>query len=434
MSMVTATRHEMSYCPGCSHGGVLEQIGAGLDRLGLRPEQVCLVSDIGCIGTADRYFACHTFHGLHGRAVTYAEGIKRQCPELMVIVLIGDGGCGIGTSHLVHTARRGVGIKVFVCNNFTFGMTGGQHSVTTPVGGITATTPAGCPDRPLDIAQLALVSGAHYVARCSALDKEFPFYIDGALRSPGFALLDIWELCVAYYVAQNKLNPRALVEMSQRLGMPMGVLRDEPVVAPSPGPAARTRRKRAQAPVLPEPLPWQGRREILVAGSAGERIRSAAGVIGELMVAGGLWAAQLDDYPITVRKGYSVSNLIVADRPIRYSGVGAPDLLVVQSEDGLRRLGGLDDLPPQSLVVANDQLELPPTRAAVRRVSLKRAAQGIDKNTLALALLTFGIVECGWLRPEVLGAAAEAALTGRFRDVNLQAIRAGLNGRQWLAA
>lgn len=435
MSIVTATRHEMSYCPGCSHGGVLEQIGAGLDRLGLTPEQICLVSDIGCIGTADKYFACHTFHGLHGRAITYAEGIKRRRPELMVIVLVGDGGCGIGTSHLVHAARRGVGIKVFVCNNFTFGMTGGQHSVTTPVAGVTATTPGGSGDPPLDIAQLALTAGARHVARCSALDKEFPAYIDAALRSPGFALLDIWELCVAYYMPQNKLTPPSLVEMSERFGMPMGVLRDgHAAPAPPAPPAARPRKKAASPPVLPQPLPWPGRRELLVAGSAGERIRSAVGVIGEIVVAGGLWAAQLDDYPITVRKGHSLSNLIISDRPIRHAGVGEPDLLVIQSEDGLRRLGSLDGLPSESFVIASDQLDLPPTRATVRRVSLKRAAQGIDKTTLALAVLTYGIVECGWLKPETLAAAAEVAVSGRFRDVNLQALRAGLAGREWVTA
>jgi len=436
MSMVTATRHEMSYCPGCSHGGILEQIGAGLDRLGVKPEQVCLVSDIGCIGTADKYFACHTFHGLHGRAITYAEGIKRQRPDLLVIVLIGDGGCGIGTSHLVHSARRGVGIKVFVCNNFTFGMTGGQHSVTTPQGGVTATTPGGSADPPLDISQLAVTAGASYVARCTAFDKELPRYVDVALRCEGFALLEIWELCVAYYMPMNKLTPPALLEMAERFGMRMGVLREPPTAEapPLPTPGVKPRRQSSGRVSLSQTLSWPGRREILVAGSAGERIRSAVGVIGEIMVAGGLWAAQLDDYPITVRKGHSLSNLIVSDRPIRHSGVGEPDLLVIQSEDGLKRLGSLEGLPPSTLVVANDQLDLPATRASVRRVSLKRAAQGIEKTTVALALLTFGLIECGWIAPEALVAAAEVAVAGKFRDANLQAIRAGLDGRAWGSA
>jgi 2-oxoglutarate ferredoxin oxidoreductase subunit beta len=73
---------------------VLEQLGRALDKLGTPSQGVVIVSDIGCIGTADRYFNCHTFHGLHGRSITYAEGIKRVRPDLLVIVLIGDGGCG----------------------------------------------------------------------------------------------------------------------------------------------------------------------------------------------------------------------------------------------------------------------------------------------------------------------------------------------------
>jgi len=431
MSLVTATRREMSFCPGCSHSTILVELGAGLERAGLRPEQVCLVSDIGCIGTADRYFACHTFHGLHGRSVTYAEGIKRQRPDLTVVVLIGDGGCGIGTTHLVHAARRGVGLKVLVCNNFTFGMTGGQHSVTTPTGGITATTPAGSDVPPLDIAQLALVGGADYVARCSALDTDFPGYIDAVLRAPGFALLDIWELCVAYYAPSNKLTPPGLHELSRQLGLPMGTLRER-VRPVEPRPPAPPRRKPAGGAAPVEPLPWSGRHEILVAGAAGERIRSAVGVFGEIAVAGGLFAAQTDDYPIFVRRGHSLSSLIVSERPVTYAGTGAPELLILQSADGLQRLGGLADLPTETLVVANDELDLPPTRARVCRVSLARAGKGIEKTTLALALLTFGIVRSGWLPDEVLARAADRVLTGKFREANLRAIRAGLGGAEWV--
>jgi len=450
MSVVTATRREMSFCPGCSHSAVLVELGAGLERAGLRPEQVCLVSDIGCIGTADRYFACHTFHGLHGRSLTYAEGIKRQRPELTVVVLIGDGGCGIGTAHLVHAARRGVGLKVLVCNNFTFGMTGGQHSVTTPMGGITATTPAGSDVPPLDIAQLALVSGADYVARCSALEADFPRYIDAVLRAPGFALLDIWELCVAYYAPSNKLTPPGLHELSRQLGLPLGTLRarvrpaaDCSAPGPSregaPRPAALPQRisagsadtSRGQAAQVPS-LPWSGRHELLVAGAAGERIRSAVGVFGEIAVAGGLFAAQTDDYPIFVRRGHSLSSLIVSDRPVTYAGTSAPELLILQSPDGLQRLGGLAELPAETLIVANDELELPPTPARVCRVSLARAGKGIEKTTLALALLTFGVVRSGWLPGEVLVQAAERVLRGKFREANLRAIRAGLAGAEWV--
>lgn len=441
MTMVTATRQDMMYCPGCSHGTVLETIGAGLERLGLKPEQVCLVTDIGCIGTADKYFECHTFHGLHGRSLTYAEGIKRRCPELTVIVLIGDGGCGIGTAHLVHTARRGVGIKVFVCNNFNFGMTGGQHSPTTPCGATTATTPGGIGDPPLDLCQLAIASGAAFVARCTALDRDFGDTIDAALRSPGFALLDIWEQCTAYYVPQNKLTKLAMEQLARDLRMTMGVLRNEPpphqpsrlpVLSAADGDEISTPSQRTSG----EPMPpdsrlkefaagWPDRGEIELAGSAGERIRSAAGVIGEMLVAAGMHVAQHDDYPITVRKGYSLATLSVSAKPIRCAGGESPDLVIIQSEDGLRRIGKLTELSPSALLVIGDQLPCPATPARVLPVALSPLSTKVGRANLALALLSFGIVRRGWTTPQRLLAAAEASVTGRFRNESLQAITAG---------
>lgn len=431
MTMVTATRQDMMYCPGCSHATVLEHIGAGLERLGLRPEQVCLVSDIGCIGTADRYFACNTFHGLHGRSITYAEGIKRRCPDLTVIVLIGDGGCGIGTAHLVHTARRGVGVKVFACNNFNFGMTGGQHSPTTPSCARTATAPHGVADSPLDLCQLTMAAGGAFVARCSALDRKLADYVDGVLRSPGFALLDIWEQCTAYYVPQNKLTARAITDLARDLNMSMGILRDEPpphrpeaTGKPQGGEAAP--RPQASDPVLTRLADgWPDRVEIALAGSAGERIRSAAGVIGELLVAAGLYVAQSDDYPITVRKGYSLGSLLIAPRPIRYTGFGTPDLVIIQSADGLRRIGDLSKLSPSTLVVVADHLAPPATPAQVLRVALSPLAGKVGRANVALALLSFGLVRCGWTTADVMNNAAEAALRGQFRAENLRAVAAG---------
>ena len=124
------------FCPGCGHSLINDQLNKALVKLQLDPSQVVLVSDIGCVGLSDQYFLTSAFHGLHGRSVAYASGIKLAHPELKVIVTMGDGGCGIGGTHLINAARRNVGVTVLVFNNFNFGMTGGEHSVTTPTGGI----------------------------------------------------------------------------------------------------------------------------------------------------------------------------------------------------------------------------------------------------------------------------------------------------------
>ncbi len=138
------------FCPGCSHGKVLGAVSDSLKQQGLDPTEVVIVTDIGCVGLSDKYFVTHAFHGLHGRAITYASGIKMQNPDLKVVVLIGDGGCGIGGHHLLNAARSNTDVTVLVFNNFNFGMTGGQHSATTPLDSITPTTSFGSTDAPIN--------------------------------------------------------------------------------------------------------------------------------------------------------------------------------------------------------------------------------------------------------------------------------------------
>jgi len=103
-----------------------------------------------------------------------------------VIVLIGDGGCGIGGNHLLNAARRNVGICVLVANNLNFGMTGGEHSVLTPHGAITSTTRGGNLERPLDVCATVGVCGAGFVARSTVFDRQLPGLIARALQHQGF--------------------------------------------------------------------------------------------------------------------------------------------------------------------------------------------------------------------------------------------------------
>src|SRR5512136_2325541 len=250
-------RNERTYpfCPGCGHGLILNQLNRALIELELEPKRVVIVSDIGCQGLGDQYFITNAFHGLHGRSIAYATGIKLADPDLTVLVLIGDGGTGIGGAHLLNAARRNIGLTVLVFNNFNFGMTGGEHSVTTPPGGITATTRRGNLERPLDICATVAANGAGYVWRGTAFDKELPGVIVDAVRSESFALLDIWELCTAYYVPNNDFSRKALASTREALGMPAGLVHRE--ARPE---YARALREAAGAPstvppLRPSPLP-----------------------------------------------------------------------------------------------------------------------------------------------------------------------------------
>jgi len=181
----------------------------------------------------------------------------------------------------------------------------------------------------------------------------------------------------------------------------------------------------SERPAPCQALPWRGRTEICVAGSAGQRVRSAVGVIGEIVVGRGLHAAQQDDFPITVRKGHSISNLIVSETPIRYNGMDHPDVVVVLSADGLQRLSGVADLKPTCLLAAESSLALPPTSADVRRFDLRAIGKTVDKASAALVIVTAALIEGGWIEPDALLAAAKVCLSGRYAQENLRAIEAG---------
>ena len=111
----------LPFCPGCGHHLLIKALDKALVKLQLDPKKVVIVTDIGCIGLSDRYFTTNAFHGLHGRAITYACGLKLGRPDLTVIALKGDGGCGIGGTHLLNVARRNIGITLIVMNNLNFG-------------------------------------------------------------------------------------------------------------------------------------------------------------------------------------------------------------------------------------------------------------------------------------------------------------------------
>ena len=215
------------YCPGCGHGRIIDALNAALIKLELDPREIVIVTDIGCVGLSDKYFVTNTLHGLHGRSLTYATGVKLANPDLKVIVLIGDGGCGIGGGHLLNAARRNIGLTTLVFNNLNYGMTGGQHSVTTAPDGYTSTTPYGQLEHPLDICGTVAINGASFVARTTTFDKSLDDLIAEAIQNDGFSLVDIWELCTAYYVPNNKFSKQALEKTLENLDFATGILKNK---------------------------------------------------------------------------------------------------------------------------------------------------------------------------------------------------------------
>lgn len=123
----------MPFCKGCGHSNILKKMNDALAMLNLDPKDVCLVTDIGCIGLADALFdKVHTVHTTHGRSTGFATGLAvadkvLASKRMKTVVLIGDGGSMIGLLHIVNAALMNVDVTVIVANNFLFGMTGGQY-------------------------------------------------------------------------------------------------------------------------------------------------------------------------------------------------------------------------------------------------------------------------------------------------------------------
>jgi Pyruvate/2-oxoacid:ferredoxin oxidoreductase gamma subunit len=422
----------LPYCPGCGHEALIQALDQALVKLQPDPKDVVIVTDIGCIGLSDRYFATSAFHGLHGRSITYACGLKLARPELTVIALKGDGGCGIGGTHLLNVARRNIGITLIVANNFNYGMTGGQHSVTTPTDGVTSTTPRGNIEGPMDLCGVAAAAGAAWVYRATAFDADLADAIASAIEQPGFAMIDIWELCTAYYMPRNKLKKKDLFALLEKHGFGLGLQVDRP----RPEYSARYHRAyqagqqviRTEPSIEPcHPHAITEQTGIVLAGSAGQKIRSTATLFAEGSIFAGLNATQKDDYPITVQTGHSVSEIILSAQRIDYAGIDSPDFFVVLSADGLARVRArIEKLAAACILYSEETLELPETKAQVRRFPLAALGRPVGKLSVATAALAALLEDSGIFPPEAFATAIESFQSAEIARINLKAVRAGV--------
>ncbi len=427
------------FCPGCGHTKIASMIDEGLRALALPPERVVVVTDIGCVGLTDRHFSTNAFHGLHGRSITYASGIKLADPDLKVIVVMGDGGTGIGGAHLLAAARRNIGLTVIVANNFNYGMTGGQHSATTPPGAITSTTLLGNLEMPLDLMGTLKPARPGFLARTSVFAGDAVELVTRAVASDGFSLIDIWDLCVAYFAGQNTLTRDSIEQMMADLEMPAGIhhegtrpeyarawrdlyLPEE--VADEEGMCLLPPDKGLE-PVAQSQL--TGRTSILIAGSAGQKIRSVATLLGAGAIMSGLLATQKDDYPITVRTGHSAAEIILSPEPITYTGVGTPDIVLILSEDGLAHVKKkLPEYPPATRIYAEEGLGELDTRAQMIRLPLLAKAKEVHRLAVGAVGLGAILAREGLYPPEAFLAAARRLQKAKVAETNSAGLVAGV--------
>ncbi len=193
-----------TWCPGCGDFGVVAAIEMAVKRLKIPSQNVVIVSGIGCSSNLPHFLSSYGFHGIHGRALPVAEGIRWANHGLTVIGTGGDGdGFGIGAGHFVHAMRRNVDLTYVTMDNQIYGLTTGQASPTSTMGAKTKSTPNGVIEQPIDPVALALASGATYVARGFSGDvKQLADLVVGGIQHKGFSFVDVFSPCVTY----NKLN------------------------------------------------------------------------------------------------------------------------------------------------------------------------------------------------------------------------------------
>ncbi|MDF2630148.1 MAG: korB [Symbiobacteriaceae bacterium] len=196
------------WCPGCGHGIVMQALVRAIHNVGLSQDKTVIVSGIGCSSRASGYMDFDTIHTTHGRALAFATGIKMANPELNVIVMTGDGDASaIGGNHLIHAARRNIGITCICLNNNIYGMTSGQFSPTTPECALATTAPYGVIDPSFDLCKLVQAAGASYVARGTAMQaRMLEKYITNALKNDGFSFIEAIDQCPTYFGRKNKLG------------------------------------------------------------------------------------------------------------------------------------------------------------------------------------------------------------------------------------
>ncbi|RLC04177.1 MAG: 2-oxoglutarate synthase [Deltaproteobacteria bacterium] len=378
------------YCPGCTH----EKITTGLDkafgRLNLLPDKTVIVTDIGCSGLFDTFFNVHALHGVHGRALTYASGLKLVDPELTVIVTMGDGGLGIGGAHVLASCRRNLDITLIILNNFNFGMTGGQYSATTPTDAIVGSQFLNQAEIPLDICDIAQSAGATYIDRCSGLDADLPEKIANAVKHKGFSIIETLGMCTGRYTKKNKLTPKVLDQMIGDLPEKNGII--EKNQRPEYGERYRALAKGMD--IFPEPVTIEKkidiqnyqRQEVVILGSAGMRIVTAGDIVCYAGLCAGMNVSMKNDYNITVLRGQSVSEILISPEKIGYTGIESPTVVLALSDEGVQRRKKIfSTLKPDTFVLKEKSVAIPETPAKIIEIDFK--ALKIKKQDWALASL-----------------------------------------------
>lgn len=324
------TKVKMPFCQGCGHGIIVRNIAKSLEQLGYTGKDTVIVSDIGCSGLVDPLFDTHSIHGLHGRAPALGVGVSLGLdnPNKKVIVIQGDGGVTIGLQHVLEAARRNIDITLVVMNNLLYGMTGGQISgLSTEKFKAQRNFEIDVP--PFDIVKLSHVSGAAYSARATSI-KTYTEVLKEAIETKGFSIIELSSLCTSYaFKKLDELNE--VIEEAE-------VYKNERI----PVRAHRKETKSLLDGLKKINVDFESKIEkrfgIVIAGSAGGGVQSAAKLLATSGMMSGLDATMKGEYPVTVGTGFSIAEIILSKTIVNYTGLENPKVIIIVSEDGLNKV------------------------------------------------------------------------------------------------
>lgn len=413
------------FCPGCTH----ERITKGLDRtlidMGLEADKTVIVTDIGCSGLFDTFFNVHALHGVHGRALTYAAGLKLADPALTVIVTMGDGGLGIGGAHVLAACRRNLDLTLIILNNFNFGMTGGQYSATTPSHAVVGSEFLNQAEIPIDICSIAKSAGATYVSKCSGHDAALPDELAKAIRHKGFSVVETLGMCTGRYTKRNQLTPKVIDEMIANQPVEGGVVEGNQ----RPEYGELYRKLAREKTRFPETLTIEKsfdlvdpqRQEVVILGSAGMRIVTAGDIVCYAGIASGMNVSIKNDYNITVLRGQSVSEILLSPEKIGYTGIESPTVVMALSDEGVQRRQKIfKTLAPDTFVLKEKSVGIPETPAQVIEIDFKELK--IKKPDWALASLGVLAGKEILFSKEVLALALKSRFSEKVYDLAMKTI------------
>jgi len=350
-------KHQTHYCPGCGHGVAHKLIAEALEDLKLQ-DQTILVSPVGCSVFAYYYFDVGNVQVAHGRAPAAATGLKRSCPDKIVIAYQGDGDlAAIGTAEIVHAANRGEKITVFFVNNAIYGMTGGQMAPTTLVGQRSTTSPwgrrpvnEGFPlhmaemlsslEAPVYIERVALSDNKNIMKARRAVRKALELQRDGA----GFTFVEILSPCPTIW-GKDPIEARKWVGEKMIPNFPLNVFRDKKVEIQNPNiPPHKTveeivegERKAARDGMV------QGRTHhfrhlgIKIAGFGGQGVLLLGQLLAEMGMREGLEVSWLPSYGPEMRSGSAHCQVCLSKDRIGSPVLSRPDVLIALNEISLRK-------------------------------------------------------------------------------------------------